>query len=61
MAYYRLYCMDGLGTIGRVELLEAKNDEEAVSLAYAKKLNVDCEVWDGARLVAEVPALEPLD
>jgi hypothetical protein len=53
---YRLYCMDGLGKIGRVEVLEAENDDEAVSLAWAKKLSVTCEVWDGNRLVAQIPA-----
>jgi hypothetical protein len=56
MTAYRLYCMDGLGKIGRVEELEADSDEEAVSIACAKKLAVTCEVWDRDRLVAEIPA-----
>jgi hypothetical protein len=55
MAEYRLYCMDVLGQIGHVEQLEAQDDEEAVSLACAKKLSVACEVWDGDRLVAQIP------
>jgi hypothetical protein len=54
---YRLYCMNGLGKIGRVEHLEAGSDEEAVHLAYEKKLPVSCEVWDRDRLVAEIPCL----
>lgn len=56
MAAYRLYLMNGLGKIGRVERLDARNDEEAVSLASARELPVDCEVWDRDRLVAEIPA-----
>jgi hypothetical protein len=56
MATYRLYCMDGLGKIGRVEPLEAKNDDEAVHLAYTMKLPVTCEIWDRDRLVAQIPA-----
>ena len=55
MPVYRLYCMEGLGKIGRVEELEAKNDKEAVSLAFAKNLEVTCEVWDRDRLIAEIP------
>jgi hypothetical protein len=53
---YRLYCMDGLGKIGRVELLEADTDEDAVHIAYEKKLPVTCEIWDRDRLVAQIPA-----
>ena len=55
MAVYRLYRMDGLGKIGRVETLVAKDDAEAVSLACAQKLPVACEIWDRDRLVAEIP------
>lgn len=53
---YWLYSMDGLGKVGSVELLNAKDDREAVSLAYAKALPVDCEVWNRQRLVAMIPA-----
>jgi hypothetical protein len=56
MAAYRLYLMDGLGKIGRVELLEAKDDREAVHLACEKRLSVCAELWDRERLVAEIPA-----
>jgi hypothetical protein len=38
MPDYKLYCMDGLGKRGYVEPLEARNDDEAIRLAYAKKL-----------------------
>ena len=60
MVAYRLYCMDGFGKIGGVELLEAKDDEEAVHRAYEMRLDVDCEVWDRDRLVAKIaPRSEP--
>jgi hypothetical protein len=59
MVAYRLYCMDGLGKIGRVENLEAASDEEAVHLACEMRLPVDCEVWDRERLVAQIPAHSP--
>lgn len=54
---YRLYCMDGFGKIGHVEVLDARDDEEAVHLAYQKRLDVACEVWDGDRLVAKIAPL----
>lgn len=56
MVAYRLYCMDGLGQIGHVELLDAADDEEAVHLACEMKLGVDSEVWLQDRLVAQIPA-----
>lgn len=55
MVAYRLYRLDGLGQIGRVEVLEAKDDEEAIHLAYQKKLPVTCELWDRDRLVVKIP------
>ena len=55
MVAYRLYCMDGLGKIGHVECLEADDDDQAIHLAFEKKLAVVCEVWDRARLVATIP------
>jgi hypothetical protein len=59
MATYRLYLMDGLGKIGSVEYLEAKDDREAVHLACERKLSVVAEVWDRNRFVAQIPAQCP--
>ena len=56
MATYRLYHMDGLGKIGRVEYLEANDDRDAVHLACERQLSVSAEVWDRDRFVAEIPA-----
>ena len=55
---YRLYTMDGLGRFGRVQLLDARDDDDAIHLAFAKNLPVSSEIWDGDRLVAAVPPLE---
>jgi hypothetical protein len=57
MAEYRLYTMDGLGKIGRVECLSAEDDREAVKLAFEKQLSVSCEVWERDRLVAQIPPI----
>jgi len=56
MVAYRLYCMDGLGKVGHVDALDAENDDEAVRLAYAMMLPVECEIWDGDRFVAALGA-----
>jgi hypothetical protein len=53
--------MDGLGKIGHVDDLDADDDDAAVSLAYAKKLNVSCEIWDRDRLVAQIAAHHTFD
>ena len=55
MAFYSLYIMDGLGNVGRVKHLVADDDEEAVHFACQQKLYVTSEVWDRARLVAQIP------
>jgi anaerobic ribonucleoside-triphosphate reductase len=66
MADYRLYCLDRAGHIGHGEWIEAANDDDAIALVTAKKLAVDCELWEGNRLVAtiarhgiEIPVTSP--
>lgn len=54
MVAYRLYCLAGRGMTGRIETLEADNDEEALHLARSMKLDVSCEVWNGDRLVGHI-------
>jgi hypothetical protein len=56
MPDYRLYCLDDLGKIAEGEWIEAKSDDEAIVMARAKRLSVDCELWEGNRLIAQVPA-----
>ena len=56
MADYRLYCLDGVGHIGTGEWIEAASDDEALAMVRAKKLSVNCELWDRDRLVGRIPA-----
>jgi hypothetical protein len=56
MPDYRLYCLDELGKIAQAEWIEAGSDDEAIVIARAKQLAVDCEIWEGNRLIANVPA-----
>ena len=56
MTDYRLYCLDEHGKIAEAEWIEASSDYEAIVIARAKRLSVNCELWEGSRLVANVPA-----
>jgi len=51
---YRLYCQDADRLVARAEWIQAKSDDEAIAFARAEKLGVDCELWQGNRLVAQV-------
>jgi len=53
---YRLFCLSGTGNFTSVETFDVQSDEEAISLARARKLPIMCELWDGNRLVAQIPA-----
>lgn len=55
MAHYRLYCLDGAGTITRAQFVEAENDEDAIMIARSFKEPVKCELWLRDRLVATIP------
>ena len=64
MASYRVYCIDGSGSITSAHWLEAGDDDEAIALAEDANFGMKCEVWDGDRLVGKVfgspgPAPEP--
>jgi len=55
MTAYRLYCLDGAGHISLADWIEAASDAEA--LAEARQLKKDalqCEVWQGDRLVGSL-------
>jgi hypothetical protein len=52
MREYRLYTLDGAGKIAKAEWLDARSDDEATVLVRARKMPVDCELWDRDRLVA---------
>jgi hypothetical protein len=60
MQHYRLYCLDGEGSISLAESIEATNDADAIRQAQEiKRGALKCEVWLGKRLVAALdgPAL----
>ena len=57
MTDYRLYCLDGTRRIARAaEVIRADGDDQAVRAARALRMPVACELWQGKRLVATVPA-----
>lgn len=57
MGDYRLYCLDGTSRIQRVaEVISASSDEEALAAARALNKPMSCEIWQGRRLVATIPA-----
>ncbi len=57
MQTYRLYCLDGARRIQRAaDVINAPSDEEAVAQARALDMPTACEIWQGRRLVATIPA-----
>lgn len=61
MRAYRVYWFGG-EHVERVEVHDADSDEEVVAIVRAKKLPRRSEIWEGNRLVAELPAYrEPRD
>ena len=57
MTSYRLYCLDGAGNIGLADWIEAESDEIAIAKAHQLKGGaLQCEVWEGNRLVAKLGA-----
>ena len=61
MRDYRLYCLDSAGKImAAAEWVSAVDDKEAVVLARSMRKLEDCELWDGNRRVAIIPAKRQL-
>ena len=54
MANYRLYCADGRGKVWVDDKIVADSDAEAVEIARAMDNLVQCELWEGSRLVASI-------
>jgi hypothetical protein len=54
VASYRMYSLDGAGRIRSfAEEIIADSDEEAISTAREMKADaLQCEIWEGTRLVA---------
>jgi hypothetical protein len=57
MRDYRLYCLDGTRHIQRAaEVIKAPCDEDAIDIARGLDMPTACELWQGRRLVASIPA-----
>jgi hypothetical protein len=52
---YRLYSLDGVKKVASAQWIEANDDDEAVVVAKEQMDGHDCELWQGARLVARLP------
>jgi hypothetical protein len=60
MRDYRLYCVDGTKRIQRAaDVISAVSDDDAITLARALQKPMACEIWQGRRLVATIPAAKP--
>ena len=55
MSHYRLYCLDGAGTITHADWIQADGDDQAVESAREMHKPVPCELWQRARFVARIP------
>lgn len=49
---YRVYRLDGVLKIVRVEEIEAGDDGDAIAQVEAKDFGLKCEIWERHRLVA---------
>jgi len=56
MREYRLYCLDGDGSITKAHEISATSDDDALAQAREMKLPMRCELWQRGRLVAEIDA-----
>ena len=53
---YRVYTLDGVSRILNAEWVDAHSDEEAIAIVQETCGGVQCELWDGDRLVAKIQA-----
>lgn len=54
MSAYRVYCLDGAGKVWAAEWIEADDDAAALESARQFTKAVQCEVWQGQRMVDRV-------
>jgi len=59
MRTYRVYCLDGSGSIEQAHWLEAQCDDDALLKLHDMPIGSRCELWDRDRLVGEVVAPSP--
>jgi hypothetical protein len=59
LRHYRLYCLDGVGSISLAEWIEAPDDADAIRQARERYRGaLKCEVWLDERLVAAMDRKE---
>ena len=59
VAEYKLYCLDGLLKVSRPPIVfDAPDVETARSKTEALRKGAQCELWQGLRLVARIPATD---
>jgi len=51
---YRLYGLDGVHKVASGDWIDADSDEAAIEAANEIFRGSECEIWQGARLVARV-------
>ena len=51
---YRYYHLDGVGHLHGAEWFEADSDEDAIAQVEIMLPDCQCEIWQGARLVAKL-------
>lgn len=62
MAIYRLYCLDGAGSVSLADWFEADGDVAALAAAKAQHpYAMRCEVWCGLRLVGTLDSRKGSD
>ena len=55
VAGYRLYALDGVNKVASGEWFEAEDDQTAIEVAKTLMDGHDCELWQGRRLVGQIP------
>ena len=53
---YRIYCLNTKGNIMRADEMHAPNDIAVIHFVQAQANQTDCEIWEGKRKVANIPA-----
>jgi hypothetical protein len=56
---YRLYLLDGAGCVTGAEWLDASGDKSAIEAAAIHD-TVQCEIWQGRRLVTRLARSAPI-
>ena len=51
---YRVYCHDGVHKVVSAEWVDAATDDEAIAAIKLLYPTLDCELWQGRRLVAKI-------